>query len=314
MLYGIDASSVQRTVAWLEVAKSCSFGFEKVTQGTGYVNPFWPAAKAVLQSLQRSGKFVPGAYMFLEHGDAAAQADFFARTAGNLDGWLIAIDGEPTGSSNPDITDLNVALTRLLTHYPESQIGGYLPQWYWGKKPVFPDFHWLWASRYVNGSGSPEGLYTSVPNDWWADYGGKTVQLLQFTASARVPGVAGGVDASAYRGTLDQLKKLTIAPSAMKPTTVGEDYMYVFDELKGKQVVLPVPSGSTRVTLYAAPLPNTPASDLPHIDIICGPSSSHHAVTPSWEHQVEFDLVQNTTYVAFNRIDSGNTPVTIVFS
>lgn len=318
MLYGIDASSAQGSVTWSEVAKSCAFGFEKVTQGTGYASPFWTASKSHLQQLKAQGDFVPGAYMFLEAGNAGAQADFFANQAGNLDGWLIALDAEPTGVSSPRLPDIVEAVARLRIHYPNAKIGGYFPEWYWGGNVPFTMIDWLWASRYVSGSGSPNSLYGAVPVTWWDGYGGRTIELLQFTESAVVGGVAGQVDASAFRGDLAQLKALTTktAPPITPPpvTTTGDDMLYVFDQLQGKQIALPVPVGATKIMLFAAPERGTPEAALPRIDVISGPSSDHHTATPTWEHQEEFTLVPGTQYIALNRLDSGNTPVTVQFS
>src|SRR5260370_27410963 len=47
--------------------------------------------------------FVPGAYMFLEQGNATAQANHFAAVAGDLDGFALFADIEPTGSSHPTL-------------------------------------------------------------------------------------------------------------------------------------------------------------------------------------------------------------------
>ncbi len=315
MLYGIDASSGQGSVVWSEVAKSCAFGFEKVTQGTGYVNPYWSTSKAQLLGLQAKGDFVPGAYMFLEQGNAAAQADFFARQAGNLDGWLIAVDGEPTIGSKPAPSDLTLSVGQLRLHYPKSLICGYLPQWYWGNQQSFTEFDWLWASHYVSGSGTPSGLYASVSADWWGGYGGRAVELLQFTESANVPGVTGNVDASAFRGTLAELKALTTKgatpPVVKPPTTTTGGKMYVFDQPSDKQVAYPVPSGTTKITLYSAPIPGGP---LPAIEMIVIPGDVHTSHAPTWEHPDVYSLPKDAVCVALRRHDAGNAPVTLLFS
>ena len=64
----------------------------------------------------------------------------------------------------------------------------------------------LWASDYVTGTGPPATLYAKVTPRQWAPYGGRTPTLLQFTDAATVPGVAGEVDCSAFRGTVAQLR------------------------------------------------------------------------------------------------------------
>lgn len=221
VMFGIDASSAQRIVDWSAVDEVTGFGFEKVTQGDGYVNPYWPEAKAALAARARTSGMIPGAYLFLEHGPSgAAQADLFAEHAGNLDGWALAIDVEPysppgRAPSLPTHADAIASATRLRRHYPGHPLGGYLPPWYWDNiDAMFVD--WTWPSRYVSGIGGPRDLYQRVPGSYWAPYGGRAPALLQFTASAVVPGV-GLVDCSAFRGAPDQLRRIVAEKGAAPP-------------------------------------------------------------------------------------------------
>src|SRR5215475_5332085 len=92
-----DGSSAQRRIDWAAAATVVSGGWEKVTEGTGYFNPYWPDAKAQLAALHAAGAIIPGAYLFLHGGDGAGQAHYFADQAGDLAGFGIAIDAEPTG-------------------------------------------------------------------------------------------------------------------------------------------------------------------------------------------------------------------------
>src|SRR5258707_12879293 len=68
VMYGIDASSAQHDVDWATVDASTGFGFEKVSQGRGYVNPNWPLAASAMAARAKASGFVPGAYLFLEQG------------------------------------------------------------------------------------------------------------------------------------------------------------------------------------------------------------------------------------------------------
>lgn len=309
VLFGIDAASFQGSVVWSKVADTCSFGFEKVTQGTGYVNPYWIESKNQLLTLAATGKFVPGAYLFLEQGNGEAQANFFASKAGSLDGWLVAVDAEPSKASSPTEADLTAAVDKLRLLYPNSLIGGYCPRWYWGDK-LLTQFDWIWASKYVNGSDTPERLYAKVPSSSWENYGGRTVELLQFTSSSLVPGVSGAVDASAFRGDILQLKELTTKPQPKPVTPTNGDSMYVFDQPKNKQVVLPVASSSTQILLYAAEEPSaTPAK----LHIVCGPGEQRIDADPRWTRPATVTLPKGTTEVALSRIDSGDAPVTVLF-
>ena len=221
----IDAASFQGNVNWWTVAVGCSGGWEKVTQGTTYANPFWPAAKVAMQAQLPRG-FCPGAYVFLEDGDGGVQADWFAQHAGSLDGFGLAIDAEPSfglrrlahafpevasamdlamvkatiarATSMPSKATVDACYARLQHHYPGKPIAGYYPHWAWGE--AIPACDWLWASNYVIGQGRPQDLYAHVQPAQWAPYGGRHPALLQFTASASVPGVNGLVDCSAFEG------------------------------------------------------------------------------------------------------------------
>ncbi|HVB45470.1 MAG TPA: GH25 family lysozyme [Streptosporangiaceae bacterium] len=214
--FGIDAASFQKTVNWAQVDAICTFGFEKVTQGTWYKNPYWPDAKTAMAARAKASGFVPGAYLFLEEGNGAAQADYFAAQAGDLTGFSLAVDVEPTGNSRPVLADALACTARLRERYPRHPIGGYIPHWYWGSQDTtFTD--WLWASQYVTGFGTPASLYPQVPASWWEPYGGRQPSLLQFTSTAIVAGVAGAVDCSAFRGTPAELRALLLPPTTPPP-------------------------------------------------------------------------------------------------
>jgi hypothetical protein len=216
-LFGNDASKWQGDVRWGPVDASMAFGWEKVTEGPGrglpggYVNERWRPEKPEMAARAKASGFIPGGYLFLAQGNGAGQAEFFARAAGNMDGWAIAVDVEPreaTGSK-PTLADARLCVTRLRELYPHHPIGGYIPRWYWGdRSTTFVDY--LWASHYVEGQGTPAALYAKVPAAWWAGYGGRKVDLLQFTDKAIIAGVDGPSDCSAFRGTRDELARLVL--------------------------------------------------------------------------------------------------------
>jgi lysozyme len=222
LMFGIDASRYQGTVKWAGVDQSTGFGFEKVTEGHTYVNPYWAAAKTALAARAKASGFVPGAYLFLRAGDGAGQAEWFAKNAGNLDGFAIAVDIEEERDSAghvisaPSHADGVNCVTRLRQLYPHHPVGGYIPHWYWGSQDTtFAD--WLWASNYITGTGGPRDLYAKVPASYWDGYGGRDVSLLQFTSKATVLGVSGVVDCSAFRGHAADLRKLVL-PAAPFPS------------------------------------------------------------------------------------------------
>lgn len=225
-LFGIDASSFQGDVNWAQVDATTAFGFEKVTQGTNYVNPNWAHAKTGMANRAAATGFVPGAYLFLEQADGAAQAVWFHKHAGNLDGFAIAVDVEPTGNSSPTLGQARACVAKLRQLYPGKPIVGYIPHWYWGgQDTTFVNV--LWASNYVTAApASPAAMYTHVTDAQWVGYGGKNPALLQFTDKAVVPGVAGHVDCSVYRRGADTLRPLLLG--APKPAPAGPPFRHTF--------------------------------------------------------------------------------------
>lgn len=218
-IFGVDAASYQGRVDWAAEDTICDFGWEKVTEGTGYTNPYWADAKTQMTAREPDG-FTGGGYLFLEAGNGAAQADHFAAVAGDMTGLGIGIDVEPTSGSNPVLADLTACATRLRSHYPGHPLTGYIPPWYWGNQDT-AEVNVLWASRYVYGFGAPATLYARVPASYWAPYGGGRVpSLLQFSSSASVPGVAGVCDVSAFRDTPAEYRALvagTVPPTPPPP-------------------------------------------------------------------------------------------------
>ena len=213
-----DGSSYQGNINWATVRKAgFGGGAEKVTQGTTYENPDWPAARAALLA-EAGPEFTPGAYLYLTAGNGAGQADYFASKAGNIPGFVIWVDLERAAGVSPSVTDARDCTARLRVHYPHNRVGIYAGESFTGTAYLtFADL--LWSPHYVTGTGTPAAIYRSVPASFWDAYGGRTPVLLQFSQTATVPGVAGQADVSAFRGTAVQMRAalLGIAPPAPAP-------------------------------------------------------------------------------------------------
>ena len=214
--YFVDCASFQGQPDWAKAAAVCAGGAEKATEGTAYVNPDWGSSKTAMKAVAVHG-FVPVAYLFLDAVEAgAAQAEYFAKAAGDLTGFGIVIDFERASNGNPTLAQAQDAAAELRKLYPGHPVGGYAPHWYTaGESLSFCD--WLWASEYVAGSGDPDMLYRQVPASWWAPYGGRTPLMLQFTSSATVAGISGAVDCSAFHGTAAQLAAHVLPAPAPAP-------------------------------------------------------------------------------------------------
>jgi GH25 family lysozyme M1 (1,4-beta-N-acetylmuramidase) len=254
-IFGIDASSFQGNVNWAVTDESTEFGAEKVTEGTKYANPYWPAAKPALLARAKASGFIPLAYFFMDAtGTGTEQADWFAANAGDLTGFGIAIDLERAADGSPTTAQAREAVARVREHYPHHPVGGYAPHWYTGSADL-TFFDWTWASEYVAGSGTPQALYASVPSAWWAPYGGMTPLLLQFTSQAQVPGVAGPVDCSAFQSTAAALAGHVLVKAAPPPppaTSSRSDDVLINVKAGDLPVHCPVWAGSSAVHAPAA--------------------------------------------------------------
>ena len=314
--FGIDASSFQGNVSWARVDATTSFGWEKVTQGSphtvsgGYVNPFWAGPsghnKRVMARRARTSGFVPGGYLFLEAGDGAGQAEFFHSKAGNMAGFAIAVDVEPTTGSRPGPPAAHACVARLRQLYPSHPIIGYIPHWYWDDQSTrFVDV--LWASNYVTGSGTPAQLYAHVRPRQWAAYGGRSPALLQFTNAATVPGVTGRVDCSAFRGTVRQLRAKLLPHKPPQPSP--EDLMQPGLLLKGAGAVTPlaIPNGAKRLRFFS----NRPATV--RVDLI-GVSKPSVNLKLGYEHGAQGLATGRARAAVVHRVDGGDNEVSFVIT
>lgn len=210
-LFGVDVASYQGEPDWQRVYDSgIRFAFSKVTEGTGYMNPTWPHNRSGMLAL--GGTFLPGGYHFLRSDvDPAAQARHFHQAAGDMSGFAVALDVEPTSGSRPTAAQARawVEEYRRLTGHP---VIGYFPRWWWQEtgQPDLSFFDSIWQSHYVSGAGTPRSLYPLVPPTWWATFGGEPISILQFSSSADVPGISGRCDANAFRGTLSELRTIAL--------------------------------------------------------------------------------------------------------
>jgi GH25 family lysozyme M1 (1,4-beta-N-acetylmuramidase) len=212
-----DGSSYQGTINWAAVKKAgFGGGAEKVTEGAGYVNPFWPTARAALLA-EAGPDFTPGAYLYLTAGNGAGQADYFASKAGSIPGFVIWVDAERAASGpSPSVADARACVARLRVLYPHNRIGLYAGSSFTGGAYLtFADL--LWSPHYVAGSGTPVDVYRGVPASFWDTYGGLVPVMVQFSQTVLVAGVIGEADCSAFRGTAVQMRSALLGIPAPKP-------------------------------------------------------------------------------------------------
>ena len=181
----------------------------KCTQGMGYVDPKYKAALAEAKKLG----FKVSVYHFLEHGNAAKQAENLAKNIVDK-GLPVWIDVEPTREKTPDesLPTLRdwVGFRDAATKLGLRVVGKYLTESYWErlKKPFLAGKLDLWRAAYPKSTrGYASKLYPGNNHERWNSFGGQKPSLWQFTQNARINGYSGGVDVSAYRGSHAELDR-----------------------------------------------------------------------------------------------------------
>jgi hypothetical protein len=216
-IFGTDMSHYDQAPADLGarlVAEGVSFATH---QGGGdatdiKLGDWWQSVKG------QRGKLLLGAYWVLYPGSPVTRANsFVARLDAACPGWrdgpfILQADCEKwndDSSTVPSKANIQAFCDRLRVLAPKLMPIVYAPLWVYGgtlKGLTYP----LWASSYVNGSGSASQLYPSDISTRWSPYSGQSPAILQFTSSATIAGMT-TCDANAYRGTLAELTAL-LAP------------------------------------------------------------------------------------------------------
>ncbi|QCO93734.1 lysin A [Mycobacterium phage Schatzie] len=198
--WGIDISNHQGEMDLNRVkAEGFDFIWCKVSEGANYRDPFWPGNR----DKARAAGLILAGYHYVRTGDPAAQAKTFVEHLGDksIPAMLDFEDGsgniEQFWAVKAEIEKLGVQV-RL----------SYIPDWYWERigKPDLSKVPGLIASEYVSGTGYASVLYPGNSSNFWKAYGGRTPDVLQFTDKALVAGKS--VDANAFRGTPDKLRRL----------------------------------------------------------------------------------------------------------
>lgn len=204
-IFGIDVSNHQGAFDFAAAAaEGYRFATHKVTEGTGYRDPYWARAR-VEMGQHFAGRF--GGYVYCRTAtDPGREADFLLAALGDPV-IPVQIDYEDTagGGSGADLA----ARVQAYRERGVRLLPVYLPRWYWRDHMRSPDLAFLadvglWNSDYVSGSGYGSALY-NASSSGWRGYGGALVQILQFTDRASVAGQL--IDANAVRdsGTLDRI-------------------------------------------------------------------------------------------------------------
>lgn len=220
-LYGVDVSNnndggrgtidldaiVAENFAWIEA---------KVSEGNHYRDPDWERIK---QFGAAKGIPVIG-YHYVTNEDPASQARTWVANNGGPNAML---DFEKV----PDLTYIGQfwAVVNAFKAAGVTTRLSYIPHWYWQDigSPDISQVPGLIASNYVTGVGYASSLYPGDNSGRWFSYGGKSVDILQFSSQAIVANLQ-TCDVNAFRGTPDQLAQLLgieAAPPIITPPTTG---------------------------------------------------------------------------------------------
>lgn len=174
----IDVASYQGRPDWNAVRNAAVNGmYEKLTEGTGYVNPYWTdnwngAGSAGLPR---------GAYHFADLGDPVAEANHFADVYLSVPRWELVpvLDDEKNGATGQWVQRFRQQFRNrtgrawFRVYSGQALLAGSLNPDGW-----FDAQTSIWAARYAAGLG-------------W-DHAG--LELWQNSSSANIPGVLGHVD------------------------------------------------------------------------------------------------------------------------
>lgn len=200
-IFGIDISNNNGVVDIQRVHdEGFDFVFAKVTQGSGFRDFFWGRTREWCKSL---GMIVAG-YHYVSTDDPNRQADLFVNQLG--DNSIPAMLDFEAGSG--DIGMFWAVLNAIQARGVHVALS-YIPRWYWSQigAPDISGVPGLIQSSYVSAPGSAaSALYPGDGTFYWAGFGGRSVDILQFTDRAIVAGQS--LDANAYQGTPDQLRGL----------------------------------------------------------------------------------------------------------
>lgn len=216
-IFGIDISNNNGPDIDLAAVKAegFEFVFAKVSEGDYFIDATWPAYR---DAARANGLLLAGYHYVRGDCDINAQAELFANHLGDAPAML---DFEANSGGMSTFWALRHALDARGVELRLS----YIPHWYATRigSPDLSQVLGLIQSSYVNGTGFAAQLYPGDNSPYWNGFGGKDVDILQFTDAAQVAGHT--VDANAFRGSIDDLRHLL----GLTPTTTRGVLMALTD-------------------------------------------------------------------------------------
>jgi hypothetical protein len=199
----LDVASYQGRVDWPVAKAGGVLGMiEKLTEGNGYVNPYWSDnyAAAGAAGIPR------GAYHYADHGNPVTEANHFADVYLSVPRWelLPVLDDEGSNVTPAwHVAFRNQFRSRTGHAWFRSYSGVYLFTHTLNVDPWFDAYTSLWPAQYAS------ALAWSHPG----------VELWQNTSSANVAGVVGHVDESQFEnGWTPAVDMIRMGAPAPAPT------------------------------------------------------------------------------------------------
>ncbi len=202
VVHGIDISHHQGEINWKDLAKAgqegsgIHFVFIKATEGSDWLDSTF---QKNFDEARKNG-FIRGAYHFFSNtSPAEKQADFFCSQVKLMPNDLPPVlDVETKGDYSEDSLRIEVKnwLRKVEAHF--------------GIKPI------IYASRKIKERYLTDSVLDSY-SFWIAHYYADSLTydgewaFWQHTDRGRLPGIKGRVDMNVYNGSLESLKKLTLA-------------------------------------------------------------------------------------------------------
>lgn len=216
-LYGTDQSHYDGTIttSWVNKAQDegISFFTHKLGEGIGGEDT---QAKSAMAAYRAAGVEMMGTYWVVRSGAVGPQVDAYFKYLNkdvpwwkdepyffhqvDLETW--DYDNVPASTGIAFGNELQSRVSNVVIMYAShGEYGNRLANW---KGP-------LWNANYGttgNGPSKPfKSLYPGPHDDGWDAYSGQKPVLLQYTSNALIAGLTTS-DASAFEGTVDQMKNL----------------------------------------------------------------------------------------------------------
>lgn len=180
----LDVASYQGRVDWPTAKGAGVLGMnEKLTEGAGYVNPYW------IDNYNAAGAagLPRGAYHFADGGNAVAEANHFADVFLSVPRWelLPVLDDEYANAGPAFLIAFRQQFRQRVGHgWFRVYSGEYLFTHSLAVDSWYDAYTSLWPAQYANALS-------------WSHVG---IELWQNTSTANVPGVLGHVDESQFEG------------------------------------------------------------------------------------------------------------------